>query len=43
MLAAILRAAAGEDGVLATAGNLNNDIGMPLTLLQPAHRNIATR
>ena len=42
MLAAILRAAAGENGtaaqatpaVLATRGNLNNDIGMPLTLLE---------
>ena len=35
MLAAILRAAAGSDDVvLATRGNLNNDIGMPLTLLQ---------
>jgi UDP-N-acetylmuramoyl-tripeptide--D-alanyl-D-alanine ligase len=34
MLAAVLREAAGEPGVLATAGNLNNDIGMPLTLLQ---------
>ena len=35
MLAAILRAAAGsDDAVLATRGNLNNDIGMPLTLLQ---------
>ncbi|HEX5364867.1 MAG TPA: UDP-N-acetylmuramoyl-tripeptide--D-alanyl-D-alanine ligase [Gallionella sp.] len=35
MLASILRAAAGsEDAVLATKGNLNNDIGMPLTLLQ---------
>lgn len=35
MLAAILRVAAGsEAGVLATRGNLNNDIGMPLTLLQ---------
>ncbi|MDP2431562.1 MAG: UDP-N-acetylmuramoyl-tripeptide--D-alanyl-D-alanine ligase [Pseudomonadota bacterium] len=40
MLAAILAAEAGEDAVLATAGNLNNDIGMPLTLLRltPAHR-----
>ena len=47
MLAAILRAAAGGTGaageasrVLATTGNLNNDIGMPLTLLglRPAHR-----
>ncbi|MFA6970939.1 MAG: UDP-N-acetylmuramoyl-tripeptide--D-alanyl-D-alanine ligase [Gallionella sp.] len=35
MLAAILRAASGSvDAVLATKGNLNNDIGMPLTLLQ---------
>lgn len=35
MLAGILRAAAGSDAaVLATKGNLNNDIGMPLTLLQ---------
>jgi UDP-N-acetylmuramoyl-tripeptide--D-alanyl-D-alanine ligase len=35
MLAGILREAAGSAGaVLATRGNLNNDIGMPLTLLQ---------
>ncbi len=34
MLAAILRVHAGEAGVLATAGNLNNDIGVPLTLLR---------
>ncbi|MDD5383299.1 MAG: UDP-N-acetylmuramoyl-tripeptide--D-alanyl-D-alanine ligase [Gallionella sp.] len=35
MLAGILRLAAGNDeAVLATKGNLNNDIGMPLTLLQ---------
>lgn len=35
MLASILRTAAGsEDSVLATKGNLNNDIGMPLTLLE---------
>jgi UDP-N-acetylmuramoyl-tripeptide--D-alanyl-D-alanine ligase len=34
MLASILRQAAGESSVLATAGNLNNDIGMPLTLLR---------
>ncbi len=35
MLASILREAAGRDeGVLATRGNLNNDIGLPLTLLQ---------
>ena len=35
MLAAILRASTGsEASVLATQGNFNNDIGMPLTLLQ---------
>lgn len=35
MLASILRVAAGSsEAVLATKGNLNNDIGMPLTLLQ---------
>jgi len=34
MLASILCAAAGNDAVLATRGNLNNDIGMPLTLLR---------
>ncbi len=35
MLACILRmATGGEDGVLATKGNFNNDIGMPMTLLQ---------
>jgi UDP-N-acetylmuramoyl-tripeptide--D-alanyl-D-alanine ligase len=33
MLAAVLRAHAGEDAVLATAGNLNTDIGVSLTLL----------
>ena len=33
MLAAILRRHAGTDAVLATTGNLNNDIGVPLTLL----------
>lgn len=34
MLASILRSAAGgAGGVLATKGNFNNDIGMPLTLL----------
>ena len=33
MLAAILRRHAGEQSVLATRGNLNNDIGLPLTLL----------
>ena len=34
MLASILRQVVGESGVLATARNLNNDIGMPLTLLR---------
>lgn len=35
MLTAVLRVAAGsEDAVLATQGNFNNDIGMPLTLLR---------
>ena len=40
MLAAILRAHAGEGAVLATKGNLNTDIGVPLTLLglRAAHR-----
>jgi UDP-N-acetylmuramoyl-tripeptide--D-alanyl-D-alanine ligase len=34
MLASILRAHAGEDRVLATRGNLNTDIGVPMTLLR---------
>ena len=35
MLASILRVATGDDdSVLATQGNLNNDIGLPLTLLK---------
>jgi UDP-N-acetylmuramoyl-tripeptide--D-alanyl-D-alanine ligase len=34
MLAAVLRHHAGEEAVLATAGNLNNDIGVPLMLLR---------
>ncbi|MFA5824972.1 MAG: UDP-N-acetylmuramoyl-tripeptide--D-alanyl-D-alanine ligase [Gallionellaceae bacterium] len=41
MLASVLRAHVGNDeAVLATKGNLNNDIGMPLTLLKlrPSHR-----
>ncbi|MET3132433.1 UDP-N-acetylmuramoyl-tripeptide--D-alanyl-D-alanine ligase [Oxalobacteraceae bacterium GrIS 1.11] len=40
MLAAILAAAYGEEGRLATRGNLNNEIGVPLTLLRlaPAQR-----
>jgi UDP-N-acetylmuramoyl-tripeptide--D-alanyl-D-alanine ligase len=41
MLASILRSATGgDDQVLATVGNLNNDIGLPLTLLKlrPQHR-----
>ncbi|MDD5365755.1 MAG: UDP-N-acetylmuramoyl-tripeptide--D-alanyl-D-alanine ligase [Gallionellaceae bacterium] len=40
MLAAILNGHAGEAAVLATRGNFNNEIGMPLTLLRltPEHR-----
>jgi UDP-N-acetylmuramoyl-tripeptide--D-alanyl-D-alanine ligase len=34
MIAAMLRAHAGDDGVLATSGNLNNAIGTPLMLLR---------
>ena len=37
MLASILRTHAGDEAVLATAGNLNNDIGLPLTLLRMRH------
>jgi UDP-N-acetylmuramoyl-tripeptide--D-alanyl-D-alanine ligase len=37
MLAAILRRHAGDEAVLATRGNLNNDIGLPLTLLGLGH------
>lgn len=36
MLAAILRTHAGPDAVLATEGNLNNDLGVPLMLLRLA-------
>jgi UDP-N-acetylmuramoyl-tripeptide--D-alanyl-D-alanine ligase len=40
MIAAILAQAYGEDGRLATRGNLNNEIGVPLTLMRlaPGHR-----
>jgi len=40
MIAAILAAAVGEDARLATQGNLNNEIGVPLTLfrLTASHR-----
>jgi len=34
MVASILRAWQGDDHALATSGNLNNDIGVPLTLLR---------
>ena len=40
MIASILRAHAGAEAVLATRGNLNTDIGVPMTLLgmQAGHR-----
>ena len=40
MIAAILEAAFGPEGQMATRGNFNNEIGVPLTLfrLNPAHR-----
>ncbi|MFZ6778526.1 UDP-N-acetylmuramoyl-tripeptide--D-alanyl-D-alanine ligase [Undibacterium sp. Ji83W] len=34
MISSILAAAFGTDGRLATAGNLNNEIGVPLTIMQ---------
>ena len=34
MIASILAAAVGDDARLATQGNLNNEIGVPLTLLR---------
>lgn len=34
MIASILRAWLGDDGMLATQGNFNNEIGVPLTLLR---------
>ncbi|MDB5775908.1 MAG: UDP-N-acetylmuramoyl-tripeptide--D-alanyl-D-alanine ligase [Herbaspirillum sp.] len=40
MIASILEAAFGPDGQMATRGNFNNEIGVPLTLfrLNPSHR-----
>ncbi|WP_414450412.1 UDP-N-acetylmuramoyl-tripeptide--D-alanyl-D-alanine ligase [Burkholderia sp. 22PA0099] len=40
MIASVFAAAVGKDARLSTAGNFNNDIGLPLTLLRlaPAHR-----
>jgi UDP-N-acetylmuramoyl-tripeptide--D-alanyl-D-alanine ligase len=40
MIAAILKTAFGNDAVLTPQGNFNNDIGLPLTLLQlsPQHK-----
>lgn len=34
MIAAILRAWQGDEAILATQGNLNNDLGVPLTILR---------
>lgn len=34
MIASIFKAAAGEESTLVTKGNLNNDIGLPLTVLR---------
>src|SRR3546814_13669737 len=41
MIASILLRALGEEGSLATKGNLNNDIGVPLTVLRLNDRNLA--
>ena len=41
MIAAILAAAVGEDARLATQGNLNNEIGVPLTLFRLGARHRA--
>ncbi|MEK6349113.1 MAG: UDP-N-acetylmuramoyl-tripeptide--D-alanyl-D-alanine ligase [Burkholderia sp.] len=40
MIASVFAAAVGKEARLSTAGNFNNDIGLPLTLLRltPAHR-----
>ena len=40
LIAHLCRAVVGEDAVLSTLGNFNNDIGLPLTLLRlgPQHR-----
>jgi len=41
MIAAIFRHASGRESVLATTGNLNNDIGVPQMLLQLDARHVA--
>lgn len=40
MIAAVMRGALGDDAVLATRGNLNNHVGVPLTAfgIEPHHR-----